>query len=125
MKRNVTIVLLLCTLFVLPQLALAERDFYKVGVITSLSGDLATGGSVTKRGYDLWAQTLNATGGIEINGKNLKSTWSTETISLNRIRPHPQPSGWPPKRRSILFSVHMPRERPWPQLRSSKNTKSL
>ena len=72
MKRNVTIVLLLCTLFVLPQLALAERDFYKVGVITSLSGDLATGGSVTKRGYDLWAQTLNATGGIEINGKKFK-----------------------------------------------------
>lgn len=45
------------------------RDFYKVGVITSLSGDLATGGNVTKRGYDLWAQAVNDQGGIEIDGK--------------------------------------------------------
>lgn len=72
MKQKLTMALLLSALFVLPQSALAERDFYKVGVITSLSGDLATGGSVTKRGYDLWAQTLNATGGIEINGKKFK-----------------------------------------------------
>ncbi|GAB4265854.1 MAG: amino acid ABC transporter substrate-binding protein [Deferrisomatales bacterium] len=47
----------------------AERDYFKVGVITSLSGDLATGGNVTKRGYDLWAQALNDQGGVEIGGK--------------------------------------------------------
>lgn len=45
------------------------RDYYKVGVITSLSGDLATGGNVTKRGYDLWAKAVNDQGGIEIQGK--------------------------------------------------------
>ena len=45
------------------------RDFFKVGVITSLSGSLATGGNVTKRGYDLWANEVNAAGGIEIQGK--------------------------------------------------------
>ncbi len=44
-------------------------DEFKIGVITSLSGDLATGGSVTKRGYDLWAKAVNARGGIEIKGK--------------------------------------------------------
>ena len=44
-------------------------DEFKIGVITSLSGDLATGGSVTKRGYDLWAKAVNAAGGIEIGGK--------------------------------------------------------
>lgn len=49
--------------------AAQARDFYKVGVITSLSGDLATGGNVTKRGYDLWAQAVNGQGGIEIDGK--------------------------------------------------------
>ncbi|MFZ1200635.1 MAG: amino acid ABC transporter substrate-binding protein [Desulfobacterales bacterium] len=65
-------VLILGLLLVLPQAALAERDYYKVGVITSLSGDLATGGNVTKRGYDLWAQTVNAAGGIEIDGKKFK-----------------------------------------------------
>jgi len=44
-------------------------DEFKIGVITSLSGDLATGGNVTKRGYDLWAKAVNAHGGIEIKGK--------------------------------------------------------
>jgi branched-chain amino acid transport system substrate-binding protein len=48
------------------------RNFYKVGVITSLSGELATGGNVTKRGYDLWANEVNAKGGIEIGGKKYK-----------------------------------------------------
>jgi branched-chain amino acid transport system substrate-binding protein len=46
-----------------------ERDFFKVGVVTELSGDLATGGNVTKRGYDLWSQAVNAAGGVVIGGK--------------------------------------------------------
>ncbi len=49
-----------------------QRDYFKVGVITSLSGDLATGGNVTKRGYDLWAKAVNAQGGIEIGGKRYR-----------------------------------------------------
>ena len=49
-----------------------KRDFFKLGVVTSLSGELAFGGSVTKRGYDMWADTLNAMGGIEIGGKKYK-----------------------------------------------------
>ena len=54
------------TLVAVPGMA---ADEFKIGVITSLSGDLATGGSVTKRGYDLWAKAVNAQGGIEIKGK--------------------------------------------------------
>ena len=42
---------------------------FKVGVVTSLSGELAFGGNVTKRGYDLWAETVNKQGGIAIGGK--------------------------------------------------------
>ncbi len=49
-----------------------KRDYFKIGVITSLSGDLATGGNVTKRGYDLWANEVNKTGGIDIKGKKYK-----------------------------------------------------
>ncbi|HSB06118.1 MAG TPA: amino acid ABC transporter substrate-binding protein [Thermodesulfobacteriota bacterium] len=49
-----------------------KRDFFKVGVVTSLSGELAFGGSVTKRGYDLWEDAVNAQGGIDIGGKKYK-----------------------------------------------------
>jgi branched-chain amino acid transport system substrate-binding protein len=72
MKRQrwgvvVAVTLALCLgLIVGPAMA---ADEFKIGVITSLSGDLATGGSVTKRGYDLWAKAVNAAGGIEIKGK--------------------------------------------------------
>src|SRR5690349_3179610 len=61
--------LLVITLVACPLFAEEQRDYFKVGVITELSGDLATGGNVTKRGYDLWAQEVNARGGIEIKGK--------------------------------------------------------
>jgi len=47
----------------------SSRDYYKLGVITSLSGDLRFGGNVTKRGYDLWADTINQQGGIEVGGE--------------------------------------------------------
>ncbi len=49
-----------------------KRDFFKVGVVTSLSGELAFGGSVTKRGYDLWEDAVNAQGGIDIGGKKYR-----------------------------------------------------
>ncbi len=45
------------------------RSYFKVGVVTELSGDLATGGNVTKRGYDLWADAVNEAGGILIGKK--------------------------------------------------------
>ncbi len=49
-----------------------KRGFFKVGVVTSLSGELVFGGTVTKRGYDLWADSINKLGGIDIGGKKYK-----------------------------------------------------
>src|SRR5664279_3214134 len=67
-KRIVPVVLSLIASLVLATTAMAAEAF-KIGVITELSGDLATGGNITKRGYDLWAQEVNAKGGIEIKGR--------------------------------------------------------
>lgn len=61
--------LLIAALFVTVPVHAEQRNFYKIGVITELSGDLVTGGNITKRGYDLWAQEVNAKGGIEVQGK--------------------------------------------------------
>lgn len=47
-----------------------KRDFFKVGVITSLSGSEAYGGNVTRRGYELWAETVNKKGGIKVGDKS-------------------------------------------------------
>lgn len=47
-----------------------KRDYFKVGVITSLSGSEAYGGNVTRRGYELWAETVNKQGGIKVGEKN-------------------------------------------------------
>ena len=52
--------------------AAQEAPVFKVGVVTSLSGEMNFGGNVTKRGYDLWAETVNAAGGIAIGGKRYK-----------------------------------------------------
>ena len=71
MKRRLLCTLALITSFMLSTTLHAEeaKNVFKVGVVTELSGSLATGGNVTKRGYDLWAQEVNAKGGIEIKGK--------------------------------------------------------
>jgi len=61
--------LLIAALFVAIPAHAEQRNFYKIGVITELSGDLVTGGNITKRGYDLWAQEVNAKGGIEVQGR--------------------------------------------------------
>lgn len=49
-----------------------NRDYFKVGVITTLSGPEVVGGNLTRRGYDLWAETVNAKGGIKIGDKRYK-----------------------------------------------------
>lgn len=49
-----------------------KQDYFKVGVVTSLSGDLAFGGNITKRGYEYWADTINDQGGIEANGQRYR-----------------------------------------------------
>ncbi len=68
-QRTWILTLLAVLLLAAPACAAEARDFFKVGVVTSISGELATGGNVTKRGYDLWADAVNAQGGIAIKGK--------------------------------------------------------
>ena len=52
--------------------ARAQAPTFKAGVITSLSGDNILGGNLTKRGYDLWADAINAKGGVEVGGDRFK-----------------------------------------------------
>jgi branched-chain amino acid transport system substrate-binding protein len=48
--------------------AQSKPSVFKVGVVTALSGGNAQGGEWTKRGYGLWADTVNADGGILSKG---------------------------------------------------------
>ena len=52
--------------------ARAQAATFKAGVITSLSGENILGGNLTKRGYDLWADTINEQGGVEVAGERFK-----------------------------------------------------
>ena len=52
--------------------ARADAPTFKAGVITSLSGENILGGNLTKRGYDLWADVINAKGGVEVGGDRFK-----------------------------------------------------
>lgn len=52
--------------------ASGSSDVFKVGAVLELSGASATGGQVAKRGYELWADTVNKQGGIKVGGKKYK-----------------------------------------------------
>ncbi|SFP79286.1 amino acid/amide ABC transporter substrate-binding protein, HAAT family (TC 3.A.1.4.-) [Mesorhizobium sp. NFR06] len=52
--------------------ARAQAATFKAGVITSLSGENILGGNLTKQGYDLWADVINAKGGVEVAGDRFK-----------------------------------------------------
>ncbi len=50
----------------------AAQDVIKVGAPLPLTGPLSPEGLKQKRGYDLWAETANAKGGIKAGGKTYK-----------------------------------------------------
>lgn len=50
----------------------AAQDVLKIGAPLPLTGPLAPEGLKQKRGYDLWAETSNAKGGIKAGGKTYK-----------------------------------------------------
>jgi branched-chain amino acid transport system substrate-binding protein len=52
--------------------ARAQGVTFKVGVITSLSGENIFGGNLTRRGYDLWAEVMNQKGGVEAGNERYK-----------------------------------------------------
>jgi len=57
---------------VAPRVFAASADTFKVGAVLELSGSDASGGQVAKRGYELWANTVNAAGGIKVGDKAYK-----------------------------------------------------
>lgn len=55
-----------------PIRARAADATIRCGVVTSLSGADRFGGNLTRRGYDFWAETINAKGGVEIGGQRYR-----------------------------------------------------
>lgn len=51
------------------RVALAQTPAIKCGVVTSLSGENMMGGTLTRRGYELWSEQINEQGGVEIAGQ--------------------------------------------------------
>src|SRR5690606_37384024 len=47
----------------------AGGDTYKIGAVLELSGSDSAGGQLARRGYEFWAETVNAKGGIEVGGE--------------------------------------------------------
>jgi len=60
------------TVAVLPLVPAAAQDAIKVGAPLPLTGPLSPEGLKQQRGYDLWAETANAKGGIKAGGKTYK-----------------------------------------------------
>jgi branched-chain amino acid transport system substrate-binding protein len=52
--------------------AFRREKTFRIGVLTSLAGRWKKGGYNTKRGYDIWAERVNESGGIEISGRHYK-----------------------------------------------------
>ena len=62
-----------------------RQEGFEIAVLTSLSGKWDKGGWITKRGYDIWAEQVNAESGIKVGrgrseerrvGKECRSRWS-------------------------------------------------
>ncbi len=49
-----------------------EQEVIKLGCSIALTGALSREGNLGKDGYDLWMNTINETGGLEVNGKRYK-----------------------------------------------------
>lgn len=48
----------------------AAQEVIRIGAPLPLTGPLSPEGEKQRRGYDLWAKTVNANGGIEVNGES-------------------------------------------------------
>lgn len=46
-----------------------RKEVFEIAVFTPLTGKWSKGGWITKRGYDIWAEQVNAKGGIQSEGK--------------------------------------------------------
>lgn len=60
------------TAAIAPTVLAKSKETFKVGAVLELSGLNATGGQLCKRGYELWAKTVNNAGGIKIGNSRHK-----------------------------------------------------
>jgi branched-chain amino acid transport system substrate-binding protein len=58
-------------LFAAGQKEAAQPEVIKIGAAVSLTGSLSRFGELVKNGYELWKDTVNAQGGIDVGGKKL------------------------------------------------------
>lgn len=79
-KRTKTIALICAFLLVLGSAAVfaggdkesaEEPEVIKIGASVSLTGNLSRFGNMVKNGYELWKDTVNAQGGIQVGDKKL------------------------------------------------------
>ncbi|HKW93150.1 MAG TPA: amino acid ABC transporter substrate-binding protein [Methylomirabilota bacterium] len=52
-----------------PASAAAPQEILKIGAPLAATGPQAREGALAKQGYDLWADTVNARGGVKVDGK--------------------------------------------------------
>ncbi len=50
----------------------AQPDVLRIGAAVSLTGSLSRFGNLVKNGYELWKDTVNDRGGIDVGGKKMK-----------------------------------------------------
>jgi len=67
----ITFLLIAGTLLAVGQKETEAPEVVKIGASVSLSGNLARFGNMVKSGYELWADQVNAQGGIDVGGKKL------------------------------------------------------
>ncbi|HDQ13886.1 MAG TPA: branched-chain amino acid ABC transporter substrate-binding protein, partial [Sediminispirochaeta sp.] len=48
-----------------------EVEVIKIGAAVSLTGDLARFGTMVQQGYELWKETVNEQGGIQVGDRKL------------------------------------------------------
>lgn len=70
--RRAVVMPLLGAAFALSAGAAAAQDVIRVGAPLPLTGPLSPEGTKQQRGYDLWAETSNAKGGVKVGAKSYK-----------------------------------------------------
>ena len=70
---------LLATIFAATGSAVLAQDAIRIGAPLPLTGPLSPEGLKQQRGYDLWAETTNASGGITAGGK----TYDVEIVYVD------------------------------------------
>lgn len=77
-KKLVGVMLAVCLIAALPVFSAGSReskgdsDVIKIGASVAMTGGLARFGNMVKNGYELWVDSVNAAGGIDVGGTKKK-----------------------------------------------------